>query len=68
MVDLIKQIQKNCNKLQFRGLMTIGALARSLQSDENEDFDCLVNCRTQVSEQLNIDLKEVGYYFVNFDT
>lgn len=34
--------------------MTIGALATSLKRDENEDFDCLVNCKKELNEKLNI--------------
>ena len=35
--------------------MTIGALATSLQRDDNEDFDCLINCKNEIKDKLNID-------------
>jgi hypothetical protein len=39
-VELVKHIMDECPSLQFSGIMTIGALARSVQQEEtNEDFD-----------------------------
>jgi len=59
-INFLKQIQEKCSKLQFKGLMTIGALATSLQRDGNEDFDCLIECRRKISEEFKIDLKEIA--------
>lgn len=43
-VDLINHILNNCNGLEFSGIMTIGAVARSVQQgNTNEDFKvCLM--------------------------
>jgi hypothetical protein len=48
-VELVKHIMDECPSLQFSGIMTIGALARSVQQEEtNEDFDVgSLNCRIQ---------------------
>ena len=39
-VELVQHIMDECPSLEFSGVMTIGALARSVQPEEiNEDFD-----------------------------
>lgn len=59
MINFLKELQTKCEKLNFKGLMTIGALSTSLQRDENEDFNCLVDCQKEIHEKLNVDLKKV---------
>ena len=42
-VELVQHIMEKCPSLQFSGIMTIGALARSVQQTEtNEDFEVSV--------------------------
>ena len=60
-IEFLKELQIKCDRLQFKGLMTIGALATSLQRDENEDFNCLLECRKKINDELNIALKDVGF-------
>jgi uncharacterized pyridoxal phosphate-containing UPF0001 family protein len=41
-VELVRHIIDKCPSLQFAGIMTIGALARSVQQDQeqtNKDFE-----------------------------
>ena len=60
LVEFVRWMREKCDRLQFKGLMTIGALATSLQRDENEDFDCLVACRSRLAETLDIVTNDVG--------
>ena len=42
-VELVQHIMDKCPGLQFSGIMTIGAVARSVQQTEtNEDFEVSV--------------------------
>ena len=46
--DVVKFVLEKCPNLQFRGLMTIGALAHSVAKDAegpNPDFITLIDCR-----------------------
>ncbi|KAI4731695.1 hypothetical protein E4T49_00557 [Aureobasidium sp. EXF-10728] len=57
-VQLCKHIMEKCPHLEFGGLMTIGAIARSkatTKETENEDFEALRRCRDDVAAQLGID-------------
>lgn len=61
-VELCRHIINNCPHLRLQGLMTIGAIARSLNSGntaattttENEDFSCLRKVRDRVLAELDI--------------
>lgn len=59
-VELCRHIINNCPNLRLQGLMTIGAIARSLNSGntaattENEDFSCLRKVRDRVLAELDI--------------
>ena len=52
-VELVQHIMGTCPSLQFSGIMTIGAVARSAQQEEtNEDFevsvfDKIITCRSE---------------------
>jgi PLP dependent protein len=52
-VSLCKEIKSSCENLQLKGLMTIGA------EGDLSCFDCLVQCRKEVSEALDIPLDEL---------
>jgi pyridoxal phosphate enzyme (YggS family) len=59
--DLSKHILEKCPHLHLQGLMTIGAIARSKATSEdnpNEDFITLRQTRDRVAETIGID-KEV---------
>ena len=46
--NVVKFVLEKCPNLQFRGLMTIGALAHSVAKDAegpNPDFLTLIDCR-----------------------
>ncbi|KAJ7025756.1 hypothetical protein C8F04DRAFT_967332 [Mycena alexandri] len=53
---LARHIIAECPRLRFQGLMTIGALERSLsaggENDENADFECLKGTRDILAEAL----------------
>ncbi|KAH3660329.1 hypothetical protein OGAPHI_006915 [Ogataea philodendri] len=51
-LQLAKVIVDECPKLHLEGLMTIGSIAQSTSSDENQDFKTLV----QVSQKLEAEL------------
>lgn len=58
--DVVRHILETCPKLQFVGLMTIGALARSVQQEgSNRDFELLVACRKDICEKLNLNVNDV---------
>lgn len=55
LIDLVRYVVEKCPHLQFVGLMTIGALARSVQTESsgaNEDFELLVKCRQEVCQKV----------------
>ena len=60
---LCRHVREKCPHLQFAGLMTIGALARSQASSgadkENEDFVCLRETRDRVAEELGLGKDEL---------
>ncbi|CAB3979978.1 proline synthase co-transcribed bacterial homolog [Paramuricea clavata] len=61
-VELVKHIMDKCPSLQFSGIMTIGALARSVQQDQeqsNEDFELLLACRRSICEKLSLAIEDV---------
>ncbi|KAJ7168684.1 hypothetical protein C8R46DRAFT_1162961 [Mycena filopes] len=56
---LARHIIIECPRLRFQGLMTIGALERSLsvggENDENADFECLKGTRDVLAEVLRVE-------------
>ncbi|KAF3910470.1 hypothetical protein ABW20_dc0108704 [Dactylellina cionopaga] len=53
--ETVRIIRKECPKLKFKGLMTIGALARSQaakEGEENEDFVALVKIAEGLEKQI----------------
>ncbi|KAI9828188.1 MAG: hypothetical protein M1826_006116 [Phylliscum demangeonii] len=69
-LDLCQHIHAACPHLRLRGLMTIGALARSQDvasssaaapvHAENEDFRCLRETRDLVAQKLGLDRLELS--------
>ncbi len=65
-ITLAKHVVEKCPQLQLVGLMTIGALARSLriesdpESGENPDFICLLESRRRVCDALSWPLNHLG--------
>uniref|UniRef100_A0A7S2V490 Pyridoxal phosphate homeostasis protein n=1 Tax=Fibrocapsa japonica TaxID=94617 RepID=A0A7S2V490_9STRA len=54
-LDLARHISESCPSLKFQGLMTIGRLG-----DPSPDcFQCLLDCRKQVSEALGLGEEEL---------
>ena len=56
--ELCRHIRDACPHLHLRGLMTIGAIARSRATTaetENEDFRCLRETRADVAKELGLD-------------
>lgn len=61
-LDLCRHIRERCPHLRLSGLMTIGAIARSVATtaeNENEDFICLKETRDSVAEGLGIAREEL---------
>lgn len=56
---MVKHIREKCPNLEMIGLMTIGALGRSLARPEvsgpNPDFLKLIDCRKEVADMLEVD-------------
>jgi PLP dependent protein len=52
-VSFCREIKSTCDKLQLKGLMTIGA------EGDVSCFDCLVQCQNEVSDALGIPLEEL---------
>jgi pyridoxal phosphate enzyme (YggS family) len=50
-IELCKEIQANCEKLELKGLMTIGAVG------DLSCFDTLVKCKEEVEKELDVPLK-----------
>lgn len=61
-IELCKHVRDECPHLNLLGLMTIGAIARSVQSTEavNEDFEALVKVREEVGKELGLDRLELS--------
>jgi len=60
--ELCRFVREKCPHLKLRGLMTIGALARSLETkegEENRDFVRLREVRDQVAEELGMKQGEL---------
>jgi pyridoxal phosphate enzyme (YggS family) len=61
-LELCKHIKQSCPHLQLSGLMTIGAIARSqetTQENANEDFETLRTVRDEVAQGLGVDKSEL---------
>jgi len=63
-LDLCRHVRSHCPHLKLQGLMTIGAIARSVESTdegaENEDFLCLRQERDRVQELLGGEALELS--------
>lgn len=68
-VELVQHIMDTCPSLQFSGIMTIGALARSVQQEEtNEDFEVgvfskIITCRSKTVA--NLTAKDIITFLYN---
>jgi len=62
-VKVTKHIKENCPNLEFKGLMTIGALAHSVAreptSGPNPDFLTLIDCRKKIVDELQLEIENV---------
>ena len=56
---LVRHIIEQCDSLKFCGLMTIGKSGHDYSTGPNPDFDCLVDTRRRLCEDLKIDVTEV---------
>ncbi|XP_013182768.1 PREDICTED: proline synthase co-transcribed bacterial homolog protein [Papilio xuthus] len=57
--QLVEHVLKNCQNLEFTGLMTIGQYDYDLSKGPNPDFITLAKCREEVCNKLNLDIKNV---------
>lgn len=55
----VEHILENCPNLDFQGLMTIGQYDYDITKGPNPDYLCLIKCRQEVCEKLNLDIKDV---------
>lgn len=53
-VELCQQITKECDRIELKGLMTIGA------PGDTECLDCLADCRAKVAEALGVEASDLG--------
>lgn len=61
-IGVLRHINTKCDKLKFAGLMTIGALARSLAAkdeEDNPDFRKLLEVRNEICKSENLKPSEV---------
>lgn len=60
-IELCKHVRDECPHLNLLGLMTIGAIARSVQSSEavNEDFEALARVRKEVADELKLNEEDL---------
>ncbi|CAG9569543.1 unnamed protein product [Danaus chrysippus] len=58
-VTLVEHVIKNCENLDFKGLMTIGQYDYDVSQGPNPDFLTLASCRKEVCEKLGLDIKDV---------
>ncbi|ODV93996.1 hypothetical protein PACTADRAFT_51734 [Pachysolen tannophilus NRRL Y-2460] len=56
-LELAQYILTQCPNLKLEGLMTIGSIAASTSSGKNQDFEKLVQLKTSLKQELNIDLE-----------
>jgi uncharacterized pyridoxal phosphate-containing UPF0001 family protein len=53
LTELAQYIITQCDRLHLRGLMTIGSLAQSLSTSENQDFETLTKTRDELQSYLD---------------
>ncbi|OWR42185.1 proline synthetase co-transcribed bacterial protein [Danaus plexippus plexippus] len=58
-VSLVEHVIKNCENLDFKGLMTIGQYDYDITKGPNPDFLTLASCRNEVCEKLRLNIKDV---------
>lgn len=56
---VVEHVMKECPNLKFQGIMTIGRFGYDLSLGPNPDFQCLLQCRTQVCQQLGLNEEAV---------
>ncbi|RWS27660.1 hypothetical protein B4U80_06015 [Leptotrombidium deliense] len=52
--SLVQFILEKCSRLQFTGIMTIGALDRNPSDGPNPDFQRLVECKSEIMQRLQL--------------
>lgn len=57
-LSLYDHIKLNCTQLICQGLMTIGSLD-NVNTDDDSDFQVLIQCRKELCEKYNISLNEI---------
>ena len=58
-ISLVKYIKNKCDSLIFWGLMTIGKIGHDYSTGPNPDFECLVERRRRLCEELGLDVDKV---------
>ncbi|CAB3223027.1 unnamed protein product [Arctia plantaginis] len=56
---LVEHVLKNCENLDFKGLMTIGEYDYDVSRGPNPDFISLAKIRQEVCQNLNLDINQV---------
>ena len=59
-MDVAKQIVQECDKLELRGLMTIGSSAHSRADGLNPDFELLRELKTDIEKELELEGLELS--------
>lgn len=54
-IELYRHIVDNCKNLQLEGLMTIGRFGHDYSTGPNPDFECLLQCHTNVCNTFNLN-------------
>jgi len=57
--ELVEFVRKECDFLEFAGLMTIGAFDHSYADGPNPDFEVLLKCRDAVCEKFSLTKEDV---------
>lgn len=58
-ISIVRHILKQCTNLAFLGLMTIGKVGHDYSTGPNPDFECLVNARVKLCQELSLSKEEV---------
>lgn len=58
-IELFRHIRDKCKNLELKGLMTIGRFGHDYTVGPNPDFECLVQCHTNVCQAFSLSPAEV---------
>lgn len=58
-IDTVRHVINSCNHLEFLGFMTIGRTGHDYSIGPNPDFECLVQIRKEVCDELGLSMDKV---------